>query len=84
MRRAHAGVRRPARRRAKAKEAIAKSLAQSRRRAASRQADADAALARIEIVDALAALKPCHVVVEAIVEELGAKQELFSGAGEAS
>src|SRR5258706_4376148 len=41
------------------------------------QADADRTLGRIEIVDSLAALKPCHVVVEAIVELLAPKQELF-------
>ena len=62
---------------AKAKDAIAKSLAGIVQKGRISQADADAALARIEIVDALAALKPCHVVVEAIVELLAPKQELF-------
>ncbi len=62
---------------AKAKDAIAKSLAAIAQKGRITQADADAALARIEIVDALAALKPCHVVVEAIVELLQPKQELF-------
>jgi 3-hydroxybutyryl-CoA dehydrogenase len=62
---------------AKAKEAIGKSLATLAQKGRITQQDADAALARIEIVDALAALKPCHVVVEAIVELLAPKQELF-------
>jgi 3-hydroxybutyryl-CoA dehydrogenase len=62
---------------AKAKEAIAKSLAGIVQKGRISQADMDATLARIEIVDALAALKPCHLVVEAIVELLGPKQELF-------
>jgi len=62
---------------AKAKDAIAKSLAGIAQKGRITQADADAALARIEIVDSLAALKPCHVVVEAIVELLAPKQELF-------
>jgi 3-hydroxybutyryl-CoA dehydrogenase len=62
---------------AKAKDAIGKSLAAIAQKGRISQADADAALARIEIVDALAALKPCHVVVEAIVELLQPKQELF-------
>ncbi len=62
---------------AKAKEAIGKSLAAVAQKGRITQADADAALARIEIVDALAALKPCHVVVEAIIELLAPKQELF-------
>ncbi len=54
----------------KAKEAIAKSLAAIAQKGRITQADADAALARVEIVDALSALKPCHVVMEAIVELL--------------
>jgi len=62
---------------AKAKDAIAKTLSAIAQKGRIRQQDADAALARIEIVDALAALQPCHVVVEAIVELLQPKQELF-------
>jgi 3-hydroxybutyryl-CoA dehydrogenase len=61
----------------KAKEAIGKSLASLVQKGRLQQADADATLARIEIVDALAAFKPCHVVVEAIIEQLAPKQELF-------
>src|SRR5882672_223723 len=60
-----------------AKEAIAKALAALVQKGRVPQADADASVARIEIVDSLAALKPCHVVVEAIVELLAPKQELF-------
>jgi 3-hydroxybutyryl-CoA dehydrogenase len=60
-----------------AKDAVAKSLTTLVQKGRVQQADADAAVARIEIVDALAALKPCHVVVEAIVELLAPKQELF-------
>ena len=62
---------------AKAKEAIGKSLSGIVQKGRITRADADATLARIEVVDALAALKPCHVVVEAIVELLAPKQELF-------
>src|SRR3954462_5953998 len=62
---------------AKAKDAIAKSLAGIVQKGRISQSDADATLARIEIVDTLGALKPCHVVVEAIIEQLAAKQELF-------
>jgi 3-hydroxybutyryl-CoA dehydrogenase len=61
----------------KAKDAIAKSLGALEQKGRLTRADADAALARIEVVDALAAFKPCHVVVEAIVEQLAPKQELF-------
>ncbi len=60
-----------------AKESIAKSLAALVQKGRVQQADADASVARVEIVDSLAGLKPCHVVVEAIVELLEPKQELF-------
>jgi 3-hydroxybutyryl-CoA dehydrogenase len=39
---------------------------------------ADAALSRIEVVEGLEGLARCQVVVEAIVEELGPKRELFA------
>src|SRR5258706_835857 len=60
-----------------AKESIAKSLAALVKKGRVQQADADASVARVEMVDSLAGLKPCHVVVEAIVELLEPKQELF-------
>ena len=60
-----------------AKEAIGKTLAGLVQKGRVSQADADKTLARIEIVDALAVLKPCHVVIEAIVELLAPKQGLF-------
>jgi 3-hydroxybutyryl-CoA dehydrogenase len=60
-----------------AKDAIGKSLAALVQKGRVAQAQADGTLARIEVVDSLAALKPCHVVVEAIVELLAPKQELF-------
>lgn len=41
------------------------------------RADADAALARVQVVEALAELAGCQVVVEAIVENLDAKRDLF-------
>lgn len=62
---------------AKAKAAIAKALAGVVAKGRLAQGDADAALARIEIAESTAAFKDCHLVVEAIVEELGAKQKLF-------
>src|SRR6185503_3759343 len=40
--------------------------------------DPRAVVGRIEIVPGLEALAPCHVVIEAIVEELSAKRLLFS------
>ncbi|MGD9952538.1 MAG: 3-hydroxyacyl-CoA dehydrogenase NAD-binding domain-containing protein, partial [Burkholderiales bacterium] len=61
----------------KAKDAIAKALGNQVAKGRMAQADADAALGRIEIADATAAFKGCHLVVEAIVEELEAKRKLF-------
>ena len=62
---------------ARAKESIAKVLAGQVAKGRMAQADADAALGRIEVADSIAAFRDCHVVVEAIIEELGAKQKLF-------
>jgi 3-hydroxybutyryl-CoA dehydrogenase len=39
--------------------------------------EATAATQRIHVVDNVAAMKPCHVVIEAIVENLDAKRRLF-------
>jgi 3-hydroxybutyryl-CoA dehydrogenase len=61
----------------KAKDAIAKVLGNQVAKGRMQQADADATLARIEIADSTAAFKDCHLVVEAIVEELDAKRKLF-------
>jgi 3-hydroxybutyryl-CoA dehydrogenase len=60
-----------------AKEAIGQALAGVVEKGRLSPAEADAALGRIEAVDALQAFAPCQVVVEAIVEDLGAKRELF-------
>jgi 3-hydroxybutyryl-CoA dehydrogenase len=40
--------------------------------------NADAAVGRIRVADSLADFKSCHVVVEAIVENLEAKRQLFA------
>ena len=60
-----------------AKDAIAGTLAGLVQKGRVSQPDADQTLGRIDIVDSLAAFKPCHVVVEAIIELLAPKQELF-------
>lgn len=44
-----------------------------------RLADPQAVLSRLEVVPSLEAFAPCHLVVEAIVEDLAAKKSLFSG-----
>ena len=61
----------------KAKDAIAKALGNQVAKGRMAQGDADAALARIEIAESLGAFKDCHVVVEAIVEDLEPKRKLF-------
>jgi 3-hydroxybutyryl-CoA dehydrogenase len=62
----------------KAKESISQALGKLVEKGRLAAADVDQSLRRIETVDSLNALAPCHVVVEAIVEDLGAKRELFS------
>ncbi|MGE5128301.1 MAG: 3-hydroxyacyl-CoA dehydrogenase [Sphingomonadaceae bacterium] len=61
----------------KARDAVAQALGKLVEKGRLGQPEAQATLARIELVDSLAAFAPCHLVVEAIVEKLDAKQELF-------
>lgn len=66
----------------KAREAHAKALAREVEKERTSPAEADAALARITYVDGagelgLRAFSDCGLVIEAIVEDLGAKQHLF-------
>jgi 3-hydroxybutyryl-CoA dehydrogenase len=61
----------------KAKDSIAQALGRLAEKGRLPLAEVEAALGRIEIVETLAQLAPCHVVVEAIVERLDAKQDLF-------
>lgn len=42
------------------------------------EADRDATLSRLTVAPDLAALAPCQLIIEAIVEKLGAKQTLFA------
>ena len=62
---------------AEAREAIAKTLATLAAKGKISAADADAANARLVVAEDLTQLAGCHVVVEAIVEKLDAKRELF-------
>jgi 3-hydroxybutyryl-CoA dehydrogenase len=62
----------------KGKEAIATALGKLTEKGRLAAADAQAALGRIEVVESPQAFAACQVVVEAIVEELGAKRALFS------
>lgn len=62
----------------KAKDAIAQALDRLVEKGRLGNAEAKAHVGRIEVIDSLEGLAPCHVVVEAIVEDLSAKQKLFS------
>jgi 3-hydroxybutyryl-CoA dehydrogenase len=61
----------------KAKDAIAKALAGQVAKGRMAQGDMDGTLGRIELADATGAFRDCHLVVEAIVEQLEPKQALF-------
>jgi len=57
---------------------VGKMFARAAEKGAMTQDDAAAAAKRIRIVNGPADMKPCHVVIEAIVENLEAKQQLFA------
>src|SRR5688500_4691717 len=61
----------------KGKEAVGEALGKLVEKGRLGAAEADKTVGRIEIVDSTEALAPCHLVVEAIVEELEAKRALF-------
>jgi 3-hydroxybutyryl-CoA dehydrogenase len=61
----------------KGKDAVAQSLARLAEKGRLGTAEVQAILGRIEVVPALEALAPCHVVVEAIIEDLEIKKKLF-------
>ena len=61
-----------------AREFIGKMLDRAAEKGGMRKDEAVAAVERIAIVGGPAEIKPCHVVVEAIVENLEAKRELFA------
>jgi 3-hydroxybutyryl-CoA dehydrogenase len=62
----------------KGKEAIVAALGKLTEKGRLPAAEAQAIAGRIEIVDSLEALAPCQVVIEAIVEDLAAKRQLFA------
>jgi 3-hydroxybutyryl-CoA dehydrogenase len=61
----------------KAKSVLKENLSKLVQRGKLEGASVDAALGRIEIVESLEGFKPCHLVVEAIVEDLEQKKNLF-------
>ncbi|MDP3715545.1 MAG: 3-hydroxyacyl-CoA dehydrogenase NAD-binding domain-containing protein, partial [Burkholderiales bacterium] len=61
-----------------ARHFVAKMLARAAEKGSMTQADADAATARIKVAQSLAEFKGCHMVVDAIIENLDAKRALFA------
>src|SRR3982075_2117136 len=62
---------------AKAKDAIGQSLGKLAEKGRLKPADVQDTLARIEVADSLQGFAPCHVVIEAIGEDLNEKRKLF-------
>jgi 3-hydroxybutyryl-CoA dehydrogenase len=62
----------------RARDAIVQTLGKLADRGKLERAGVEAAAGRIEVVDTLESLKPCLLVVEAIVEDLAAKRELLA------
>jgi 3-hydroxybutyryl-CoA dehydrogenase len=63
---------------AKAKDAIGQSLGKLAEKGRLKPAEVQATLGRIEVADSLQEFAPCHVVIEAIVEDLSEKKKIFS------
>ena len=61
-----------------AREFVGKMLARAAEKGSMTQDDATAALSRIEVVNNPADMRSCHIVIEAIVENLDAKRQLFA------
>ncbi len=62
---------------AEAREFVGKMLNRAAEKGSISADDAAAAVKRIKVVDALADFKPCHVVIEAVVENLDVKRQVF-------
>jgi 3-hydroxybutyryl-CoA dehydrogenase len=61
-----------------AREFIERMLTRAAEKGSMSRDDVTAAMGRIKIVNGPADFKPCHVVIEAIVEELEAKRKMFA------
>jgi 3-hydroxybutyryl-CoA dehydrogenase len=63
---------------AKAREFVCGMLDRNVEKGRMETAEAEAAKSRLSVVDTLSGLAPCHLVVEAIVENIAIKQEVFT------
>ena len=63
---------------AEAREFIGKMFQRAAEKGQLSEADAAAALGRVEVIDTTAGYSRCHLLVEAIVENLAVKQAVFA------
>ena len=63
----------------RAKDSISQTLGKLAEKGRVTAAEAEATLARIEVAGTIDHFRPCQIVVEAIIEDLAAKRELFRG-----
>ncbi len=61
-----------------ARDFVAKMLSRAAEKGSMTQAEADTATGRIRVAKSLAEFKDCHMIVEAIIENLDAKRVLFA------
>jgi len=61
-----------------ARDFVGKMLARAAEKGSMSSEDVAAAMRRIKVVDRIVDFKPCHVVIEAIVEDLEAKRQMFA------
>ena len=61
-----------------AREFIAKMLARAAEKGGMSKEDAAAATARIKVINSMAEFKPCHAIIEAVVENLDVKRQVFA------
>ena len=60
-----------------ARDFIGKMLSRAAEKGSMTKEDAAAATARIKVINSLAEFKPCHAVIEAVVENLDVKRQVF-------
>src|SRR5262245_53748732 len=60
-----------------ARDFIAQMLKRAAEKGSISESDASAATQRVKVVQALSDFKPCHVVIEAVVENLDVKRQVF-------
>src|SRR4051812_31587093 len=60
-----------------ARDFIAKMLMRAAEKGGMTKDDAAAATARVKVINSLAEFKPCHAIIEAVVENLDVKRQVF-------